>query len=392
MRPRPLALFALAAALLVPPVCPPATAQQPARSWSDYRLGQFIASRSLTPGEVLALDNNGDILLACRDGCSREGLLAEGVPALESQLELLRGWALLIDEEAGMRTAIPIVDGERSELLEQRTAALAAEIAGAVAGDVAELVGALKAEGWSGHAFAVVFSYVIDGGVWGFFDEMSLIARRNVARRGAPWGGEVWAYASAREREPRTSTLRRGSTTVKVSWVEPLEPLIDALMTGPLSLQTLFADFLEQGQPASPEMRAKLMEYGIVTSEQRLSVPVIEQSREDRINQLCDRLATRVAEAVIAGIDRPALVAELGLESESQALVIAYHEVMWRLIDRLVATEAIELPVAIADPERARPADLGQLVVMARPPQASLPAGDGDGDGDEDEGEGEGGS
>ncbi len=342
------------------------SAQGPPPDWSAYRLGEFISSRGVTPGEILDLDNNGDVLLACRDGCTRATLEAAGIPVIDSQLELLRGWSLLSEDDGRWRSAIPIFDRARGRALSEHTAELAATIAGAIQPDVAQLVAALDAEGAAEHGYAILFSYVLDGGVWAYFDELSLISRRDVARRGAPWAGEAWAYASTRALEPRTSSLMRDTMSVKVTWIEALRPRMSSLLHGPLGLRTLFVEYLERGQPASAELRAKLAEYGVVGTEGELTVPVIDQRHDAELFRLCDRVGTRVAERVIAELDRAALVADLGLESESQALVIAYHEIMWRLMELLVEAGSIVPPAAFTDPGGAADTELGSLVVMVR--------------------------
>ncbi len=344
----------------------PSLAAEPARVWADYRVGQYISSRLPMPKDILDLDNNGEILLACRQGCTPESLEASGVRALASQLELLVAWSLLTRADGQLSTAIPILDGAEADLLSERTGALAAALAEETAPQVAELVETLAADGLAGHAYALVFSRVLDGGVWDFLGELSLLPPRGRSSRGAPWSGEVWAYVSAGEREPRTSSLLRRAATVKISWVEELRPLVVPLLSGPLSLQTLFGEFLERGRSVDPELRSKLVEYGIVGPGNEMLIPVLGPERDDPVSLLCEGLVTRVAETVAAELDLEALAADLGLASEPQAMVIAYHELMWSLMDRYVESGAIELPRAIAEPASARPGDVGALVVMIR--------------------------
>lgn len=344
-------------------------------SWSDYRLGQFISSRGPTPGDILDLDNNGDILIACRGGCTRAGLEAAGVPALESQIHLLRSWSLLREIEGGLEPAIPVLDRTASEVLLRRADQVAARLAEEITAGVAELVAHLEADGRGQSAFAVVFSQVLDSGVWAYFDELELIRRRNISRGGAPWGGEVWAYVSDRELEPHTSSMRRPGATVKVTWAEPLRPAVNDLLAGEHGLWTLFTEFLERGQPASAEVREKLTDYGVLGASGELDVVVIDLGLEDPLFALCDRLSTRVAETVIAQVNRPAMVAELGLDSEAQALVVAYHEIMWRLLERLVESGAVVLPRAIGDPAASERADLAALVVLNRMPATAAEGG-----------------
>ncbi len=347
----------------------PATADAAAHVWSDYRLGQFVASRGLAPADILSLDNNGEILLACRDGCSVASLEGAGVPALASQLELLRSWALLGGDGTAYRAAIPILDGESAVQLAELADGLAAKLAESLSSDVAELIAALEADDQGGHAWTVLFAYVLDGAVWEFLSELGQVGPRNVSHGGAPWGGEVWAYLAGDE--PSTSTLRRSSVDVKMSWVEALRPQAMALLRGSIGIDGLF-DALEAGETESPEIRAHFQELGILGPERQLAVPLIVESRDNAIFRICERLAEQVA-SLMSKINRAALVNDFGFESESQATVVTYHEVMWSLLDRLVVDGVLTLPAAIADPATAGSADLGKLVVIVRRAQAASP-------------------
>ena len=334
--------------------------EAPATAWDDYRLGQYISSRDRTPADILDLDNNGDILLACRDGCTPATLAGAGIQAIDSQLELLRTWSLLAWDGSGYRAAIPILDGDDARYLDELAGGLAETIAAVATDEVRGLVAALDADGLAAHAWTVVFAYVLDGAVWEFFGELELIASRAVSRGGAPWGGEVWLYRAGGE--PSTSTVRRPAFAVKMSWVESLWPHVVALMGGPGGL----ASVLEAGTEPSAEVLARLERYGVLDAERRVLVPVIREGSADELYRRCEQLTERVVSTLQARLNRAALVEDLGFASESQALVVAYHEVMWSLLDRLVAAGLIEEPAAIADPDAARPEDVGKLVLLVR--------------------------
>ena len=51
--------------------------------------------------------------------------------------------------------------------------------------------------------------------------------------------------------------------------------------------------------------------------------------------------------------------------------MIAYHEVMWDLMDRLEGEGIVQKPLAFADPDKAKPADIGELVFIVRKPGAA---------------------
>ena len=354
---------ALAVLAITGATAAPAVADDHAPTWSDYRLGQFIASRGSAPSEILGLDNNGEILLACREDCTLKGLESAGVRVLASQLELLRAWSLLRGDGVTYRAAIPILDGEGATYLRELADGLVGKLAEAIAGDVAELVTTLEADGMEDHAWSVVFAYVLDGAVWDFLDELEVIGGRDAASRGGLWGGEVWAHLAGRELT--SSTVRRSSVDVRISWVEALRPHVWSLLTGPASIGRLF-EALERGEVESPELTTRFQEYGILGPERQLTVPLIVPDRENALYAICERLAERVATLSESQLNRAALVNDFGFASESQAMVVAYHEVMWSLMDRLVADGALTEPAAIADPESADAADIGKLVVMVR--------------------------
>lgn len=81
-------------------------------SLDKYRLLFRGAMTRTSPVSILKLDNNLEILLACREGKTAEQLNASGIICLASQLRLLVDWKLLEQKQQIYKPAIPII-GEK---------------------------------------------------------------------------------------------------------------------------------------------------------------------------------------------------------------------------------------------------------------------------------------
>jgi hypothetical protein len=76
---------------------------------------------------------------------------------------------------------------------------------------------------------------------------------------------------------------------------------------------------------------------------------------------------TQALAGVVPGhLHLTAIVEEFGFRDAKQALVVAYHEMMWDLMDRLEAEGLVRKPVAFADPGHAQSSDIADLVFIVR--------------------------
>ncbi|MBN2360918.1 MAG: hypothetical protein JXR83_15790, partial [Deltaproteobacteria bacterium] len=132
------------------------------------------------------------------------------------------------------------------------------------------------------------------------------------------------------------------------------------------SVERLFDDVATRGRVVDPALRRLFGAYRIYDANGRLTVPVIDEQRGDRSYQLAAVIAERVAAAALTALELEHWQKELGLRDRQQALVICYHELMWELLLRYEQLGVIVRPVAFAAPERAQPADIGDLILMVR--------------------------
>lgn len=88
----------------------PALAQEPPKDLRDWQLICYCSGGD--PDEIVRKDNNGQILFTARSGTTRERLKSDGIAFTESQIELLKDWRLLTEQENQLKTRMPVVGPE----------------------------------------------------------------------------------------------------------------------------------------------------------------------------------------------------------------------------------------------------------------------------------------
>ena len=81
--------------------------------------GRMSRDRGLRPADIVGMDGNGDILLACLDPKTVEELESGGTKFIRSQLELLTDWGLLkySAEDETYQTAVHVYGPEKSSAI-----------------------------------------------------------------------------------------------------------------------------------------------------------------------------------------------------------------------------------------------------------------------------------
>jgi hypothetical protein len=129
-------------------------------------------------------------------------------------------------------------------------------------------------------------------------------------------------------------------------------------------LRVMFAACVDTGRVESGALIEMFAPYGLVRANGECDFPIF--SERDALGEAGNALAREIADQVVSQLDIEELVREFGFRDDSQALVIAYHELMWDLVDDLVRTGTVTRPVLLADAPLADKEDVGELVFSLR--------------------------
>jgi hypothetical protein len=327
-------------------------------AWS---LHCFCITARRTPHALVALDTNGRLLHAARNGIARSALRAQGLLLSDSQLILLRDLDLIAIEEDQVRTTFPVLDagtmaGLRAELREE-----ALRLAGTWSGELAAIHRLLADRNLRSHAFAIVFGYVLDGMLWTLLRYRRAVPETALTIEQPYWRGAFWALWPPRVASAGTNELRTEAARLVATWTPATAPALNALLADPV----LAADVQAHGQRVR-RGAAEIQMAQLQGSEPSRTwrVPAIRTGVDGPLAQAGGRIVLAV-EASLASLSGPgAALAAAGVADPRVATVILAHELIWEIADALLAAQLLERP-AVATAASPALAALGDLMFVA---------------------------
>jgi hypothetical protein len=356
-------------ALAAPPASPPPIAP---RSLADYALSCYCNAAHGTPDKIVKMDNNGEILAACLPGRTAEQLRDEGTRCTDSQIRLLLDWGLLKEEQRVLKTSFLVLDPAATLRLRALARDSARALALAIEGDARELTRELRASGRERNTYTVLFSYVLDNLSWERFYEEKLLEDRPLTLEEPLWTGVLWASYPLRTFSCGTNTTTVKGVTLGVNWSPGARRKMGPLVGGSGAIARMLTEYLDKGRVEDPVIRKLFEPFRLLDSEGRLTAASILQDDSDPIFRTSAAIAKKVSEHELGFLRSDPVRSELASIAGPSRLIVTYHELMWELLDRLEALGIVSKPVAMADPERAQPADVGDLVFVLK--QGPAPA------------------
>jgi hypothetical protein len=315
----------------------------------------------------MLMDNNGDLLLACESGISKDSLERAGIPFTQSQLVLLETWRLLADNNDTLKTLVPILDSNSTFSLRRFTETIAARVC-----DSTEiLVRALKKDldhiNRTSNTYSMIFSYVVDGLVWKKLEEMRFITTRTIRSENPYWAGEVWALHRPRAFSCGTNTISDQGTSICVNWSGASIPKMRPFVADFKTLGRMFDDYVAFGKVRDTSALRVFASFGLFDSEGNFTIPVVVEAQSNPLYRAAATLSDRIIRTVLASVNMSILRQKYSFRDEQQTLVIVYHEIMWDLMDAYEARGLLKKPIAFSDPSHAVPSDVSDLVFIIRP-------------------------
>lgn len=305
----------------------------------------FCTSRVATPHMVIAYDSNGPLLYLTRNGATREQLADAGVLVAESQIRVLKDWGLLRENKKVLITAFPVLEPGAMGALRARLRPVAKRLLPALLPHTAAIKRELISRGQQEAAYALLFSYVLDGLVWDELRSTGKLPKLDITVEHPYWAGTFWAVYPKQDAMPGTNTRSEGRASLKMMWNPKVLQQVNEFYAEPQTGKWIGT--LAAGAPASQ----------LFAGSQAKPV-LVREDRGDPIYTHAAAIAGRIAEAVIA----TDLAQELPAANESQRLLIGTHELIWIILADLAAAEEIQ-PPAVLNAGAKSSSDLAPLMV-----------------------------
>jgi hypothetical protein len=300
---------------------------------------------------------NAALLVAARRGASRADLLRL-VPArqdLDERLAALEKARLIFRHGDGIRTTFPILVGRHSEQYYRLVSRTAARSYAKILPHVRALVKELRERGWSQWSYHFVWSQVFDSQfVWSGMIERGL----------APPLAPVLVWVVYPPHPFKTGTNYYPDDELRdhllaVSWTP-----VGANTTGRIggSWRAVYSSALA-GRPVDETAAEQLRRLGLLGAGDRVLVPVVK--RDDPLYTRLQRTAHAHVEALKAAMHVRKLASLVG-QDERYAWAMAYHDVTWEILARMVGRGEFQRPDTLSrgEAEGEAPALAGTCAVV----------------------------
>jgi hypothetical protein len=327
-------------------------------AWS---LHCFCVAARRTPHALVRLDRNGRLLHAARHGIARAALRERGLLLADSQLVLLSDAGLIAIDADQVRTAFPVLDGDRVEALRAAARVEAARLVAGWDGELAAIARLLADRNLRGHAFAIVFGHILDGMLWTLLRYRRAVPETMLDLDHPHWRGAFWALWPPRREGPGTNELQSEAARLVMTWTPATARAFDRLAAD----AQLAADVLAAGRRVArgaAEIQVVQLQGSAPGDQWR--VPAIRTRVDGPLAQAGGRMVLAVEAALAALPGSDAILERGGGDDHRVALVIVAHELIWEIAEVLVAEGRIELP-AVASGAAASPSALAELMVLA---------------------------
>ncbi len=324
----------------------------------------FCSARE-TPNSVVNYDNNLQLLKSFSDGRSKKELDSLHIPYTESQLKLLRMFDLIRKDKDKYYTNIPILDESQTIHLRTQSKLIADKITPLAVPDIKELVSYLNSINRSKNAFSIMFSYVIDGLTWRIFEEKGIIKPFITIDNTSQWTGHFWILDSRRDTKYGTNTSGDSAFSISVTNGASYK-IMKAFYEDDNSLELIANDIKLNGKVTDKRVIDALSKFGLFNEQGNITIPIINENNQDRLYTLSRLISSKICEITVLNASIEDVVKEYHFKNNEQALVILYHEIMWDLLDNLIAQNIVEKPLILSEPDKAEMKDLSDLIFITR--------------------------
>jgi hypothetical protein len=276
---------------------------------------------------VVSDGDNGRVLYAARHGVPRDE-----VDVSDAQLAQLLEFRLLEHDGEDLRTAFPVLGVRETTPLRAALRRLATPLVDAVEEPAQDIAAELRRRGIGHSRYAVVFGYALDLLLWRRLRAENAVPDTTLTAERPWWNGAFWAIHPPRAGSSGTNfyPLDEGLTLVAVWSDATLRPL-DDLATTPRLAEALRDRHVTTVIDVAGRRRRVRLDDG------RSAIPLVG------VGDVLDELASAVAAPVAAFLLGHACEEArryVSTDDRAVATVIVAHELIWEVIEQLIARGA----------------------------------------------------
>lgn len=307
------------------------------RDFSKWDHTAFCSYTRYHPHTYLKSDNNWDILQELCTPQTRQHLDSIGIKTTNSQMMLLRIEGFIEQEGNKWVSLIPILDSLQTVEARSFSLDVARNIYPNIKKHCSMLVDFLKEEKLSESIYTILFSYILDGEIWKHFNSYEDL------KTSATWAGECWALYTPRKFASGTNSYNN----FNVCWSENQPEYVWKELNYTTFINPFLKEYKLNGKIVSSDMCRKALALGLVEKDGSLRIPIINSKDQ---NSKLNVFSNKIIEPIVQYFNSTDIVGDfqkafgIHIDKKKLACTMLYHEVMWDLIDLLLADNVIEYP------------------------------------------------
>lgn len=319
--------------------------------------GRMSGRRGANPQQIVRMDNNGEILLACVEAKTAGQLASSGLKFAYSQMELLTDWNLLAFDRKtkSYRTTIHVYGPEKAPAIRGQVHSTVLQLAGSLDTDLASLKSHLQKTGQEKSLFTILYAYILHAYSMSQFRD-NIYLEPQLSAENPFWNGFAWAVYPIRKFDIGVATLPgRENQFFFVSSNAVPGPNVQQMMS-------FVEDVSTDSKVDDPELKKSFSDFGLCNTQGELTVLDLDRDWTAKLEGMAKKVYTHT----IALADSPEMKALLGMETQAQAAMFLHYELRYAFLSHSLETGLIETPIDFDNPDNNSPLDKRNLVFMIR--------------------------
>lgn len=327
---------------------------------SEYHFvvrGKMSGQRVARPEQIAQMDNNGEILLACKEAITTDQLNSLGIKFIQSQMELLTDWNLLTFDRKtkAYTTTIHIYGPEKAASIRQQVQSALVRLANALSADLASLKSHLEQLNSEKNLFSLLYAYILHDYSMRQFGE-DIYRKPQLSAEKPFWNGFAWAIYPIRRFDIGVFTLPGQENRFFF--------ISSDAVPGPDYQQTmaLVKDVTADSKVDDPELAKTLSEFGLCDAQGELTFLSLDSDWTLKL----ENMAKKVYVETILLADSPEMKTILGMETRAQAAMFLHYELRYAFLNHALENGIIEAPIDFDNANNNKPEDKRHLVFMIK--------------------------
>ena len=331
----------------------------------DFEVSEYFSlyGSGVIDWHALRDPDNNPILNACLRVATEQDLKALGKADLQERLARLERGGLIKETEGRYTLAFPVVVGQKRNQLQEYVERSAVKLLPTGEKMIAEI--RLHLTGREEMLFHVLWSVIMDGSA--AWNTAKVEMNKKVKTGDTSIQNKAWLLYPPHPFRVGTNSYDTTSGHLRITW-NPNTPSPHAIHRVISHYESDLVQAIRQTRTLrATATKEALSKYGLVDKAGRVQIYTLDSEANSQVVQDYMKLGEYFGQKLMTHLD-VAEIADMLEVRPGVALVIAYHEICWQLLQNLAEKKVLDVPpiVAKAQTDASEAYQLVSLVIVAK--------------------------